>query len=217
MSGSGGSGSSSQPLDLDDDVVEELRRSYSYYEYFHRGQATQWIEFERGFGAAFVKEWAELPVPRRSNVSDINIPANVQRKPYNKLPLFDGDGDEDEDDDEARERQAARQREIQALQDGTHPTTQALNPLRMRFLKLLGAGSQGTAALFEITEENNQARKIVAKYSTPKSDEETSTSMDLTEEKGRLKVSQGRDAGSHAETDGWASIMSARLIPALLY
>lgn len=34
----------------------------------------------------------------------------------------------------------------------------------MRFVKILGAGTQGTAVLFEMDDANGSTRKIVAKY-----------------------------------------------------
>lgn len=120
------------------------------------------------------REYANLPVPRRSAVPDIPIPDNVRRDPYHELEPYAED-----------EADVAEQ--LQALQDGTHPTTQALVPLGMRFLKMLGTGSQGTAVLFEVDDENRARRKIVAKYHTPTEDNNT----DLREEKRRLKVSGG--------------------------
>lgn len=56
----------------------------------------------------------------------------------------------------------------------------------MRFLKILGTGSQGTAVLFEVEDENRAKGKIVAKYHTPTED----NNMDLREEKKRLKVTK---------------------------
>jgi hypothetical protein len=52
------------------------------------------------------------------------------------------------------------------LQAGTHPTTQALAPLGLRYVKILGAGSQGVAVLFEVDNGDGTRRQVVAKYDT---------------------------------------------------
>lgn len=146
--------------------------SYNYYDIFHRGEAVGGFFLAEMFGDD--SAYRSLPVPRQSTVPQVTLPENVQREPYHTLEPFAEDEDE-------------RARQLEALQDGTHPTTQALVPLGMRFLKILGIGSQGTAALFEVDDENNAARKIVAKYHTPTEENNT----DLREEKGRLRVSKG--------------------------
>lgn len=222
----GDSGTSSQGLDKN--IARELRRryvfecrtrsqvhavihivhSYHYYDWFRDGRADRWHLF-LGF-EDFDKDYVNLPVPRKSAVPSIEIPDTVTRKPYHTLPPF-----EEDENDVARQREA-----LQALRDGTHPTTQALVPLGMRFLKVLGTGSQGTAALFETTEENNQIRKIVAKFSTPRGERQASSDesqpstehqdTDLREEKGRLKVSQGRKVDAAPKHMGENHVSSAR-------
>lgn len=92
-----------------------------------------------------------LPVPRLQAAPQVQAPADVTREPYHNLP--------------AREVESDIARQLNAdLQAGTHPTTQALVPLGLRFVKILGAGSQGTAVLFEMDDANGLPRKIVAKY-----------------------------------------------------
>ncbi|KAH8756240.1 hypothetical protein F5883DRAFT_620343 [Diaporthe sp. PMI_573] len=54
----------------------------------------------------------------------------------------------------------------QRLQAGAHPTTQALVPLGLRYVKILGAGSQGVAVLFEVDNGDGTTRQVVAKYDT---------------------------------------------------
>lgn len=74
------------------------------------------------------------------------------------------------------------------LQAGKHPTTQALVPLGIRFVKILGAGSQGTAVLFEMDDENGATRKLVAKYE--KGEDEDEDEVGLTQEKKCIRVSE---------------------------
>lgn len=75
------------------------------------------------------------------------------------------------------------------LQAGTHPTTQALNLVGLRFLKVLGAGTQGTAVLFEMDADDGTTRKIVAKYDT--GEEQDGEEEGLTAEKWHMEVSEG--------------------------
>lgn len=78
------------------------------------------------------------------------------------------------------------------LQDGTHPTTHALNPVGLRFLKVLGAGTQGTAVLFEMDADDGTTLKIVAKYDT--GEERDDEEEGLTAEKWHMEVSEsGKD------------------------
>lgn len=94
-------------------------------------------------------------VPASQSVPQVQtLPVeSIRRDPYYRLPSRDV------------ESETARQLKAD-LDDGYHPTTQALVPLGMRFVKILGAGTQGTAVLFEMDDANGATRKIVAKYET---------------------------------------------------
>ncbi|KAG6358288.1 hypothetical protein INS49_014172 [Diaporthe citri] len=86
-------------------------------------------------------------------VSQVQAPPaeSIRRDPYYTIP--------------SRDVESATARQLKAeLDEGYHPTTQALVPLGMRFVKILGAGTQGTAVLFEMDDANGTTRKIVAKY-----------------------------------------------------
>lgn len=92
---------------------------------------------------------------------------SIRRDPYYTIPSRDV------------ESETARQLKTE-LEDGDHPTTQALVPLGMRFVKILGAGTQGTAVLFEMDDANGATRKIVAKYeNVPEGEEAEDSGSDL--------------------------------------
>ncbi|KAG6364156.1 hypothetical protein INS49_005754 [Diaporthe citri] len=89
------------------------------------------------------------------------MPAETKRGPFHENPPRDVDPE------------IARQLNSE-LQDGTRPTTEALAPLGLRYLKILGAGSQGTAVLFEMDAYDGTKRKLVAEYETAQEDDDDS-------------------------------------------
>lgn len=126
-------------------------RSYLYYMYFHNNRLKELNALQMTDPGALQQQVQALPVPRLQAVPQVQAPASVTREPYHNLP--------------AREVESDIAQQLNAdLQAGTHPTTQALVPLGLRFVKILGAGSQGTAVLFEMDDANGVTRKIVAKY-----------------------------------------------------
>ncbi|KAK7727622.1 hypothetical protein SLS63_007064 [Diaporthe eres] len=92
-------------------------------------------------------------VPASQTVPQVQAPpaGSIRRDPYYTIP--------------SRDVESATARQLkEELDEGYSPTTQALVPLGMRFVKILGAGTQGTAVLFEMDDANGATRKIVAKY-----------------------------------------------------
>lgn len=98
-----------------------------------------------------------MKVPR-TNIVQVSVAEDTKREPYHEL------GSRDMDPEIKRQLD-------EELRGGTHPTTQALVPLGLRFLKILGAGTQGTAVLFEMDVDDGTTRKIVAKYETGEEEE----------------------------------------------
>ncbi|KAG8170045.1 hypothetical protein KVR01_000790 [Diaporthe batatas] len=116
-----------------------------------------------------------IPIPRKQTVPEIETPENVTRQPYHMNP--------------SRNIAAEVRRRLDSeLQDGTHPTTEALVPLGMRFLRILGAGTQGTAVLFEMDEADGTTKKVVAKYDTSGEDDDEDG---LLEEKELMRAMVG--------------------------
>lgn len=98
-----------------------------------------------------------MKVPR-TNTVQVSVAQDTKREPYHANPSRDVDPE-------------VRRQLDEELQGGTHPTTQALVPLGLRFIKILGAGTQGTAVLFEMDLDDGTTRKIVAKYDTGEEEE----------------------------------------------
>lgn len=159
--------------------ISKLTCSYSYFDHFFQGQVPLFRFAEAALPPKlFEKTYAHLPVPR-TTIPQIAMPATTEREPYHKL--------------ESREIDPEILDQLNAeLQDGTHPTTQALVPVGLRYLKVLGAGTQGTAVLFEMDAEDGTTRKIVAKYDTGEEADEDDEEPGLTAEKDNMLVSQSR-------------------------
>lgn len=126
-----------------------LMRSYDYYDWFWRGQGDEWMNIDE---AQHWLRFSQYPIPR-TEVPAVTRVAQAGTFPYYQQPSREIDADL---------RSALNQR----LQEGTHPTTQALTPLGIRFVKILGAGSQGVAVLFEMDNADGTTRQVVAKYDT---------------------------------------------------
>lgn len=120
-----------------------------------------------------------MRVPR-TNLVQVAVAEDTKREPYHANPSRDVDPE-------------IRRQLEEELRGGTHPTTQALIPLGLRFIKILGAGSQGTAVLFEMDLDDGTTRKIVAKYDTGE-EEEGVEDEGLAMEKEWMRVSDsGQD------------------------
>lgn len=153
-------------------ACSELIRSYSYYDAFHQGAAPVWHYLNNKRPEDLERVYSVLPVPREQ-VRRVALAQKTTRRPFNELKARDIDD-------------GVLQDLNSELRDGTHPTTQALIPLGMRFLRVLGAGTQGTAVLFEVDGDDGTTRKIVAKYDTDQ--DEDSEGLEL--EKRLMKVSE---------------------------
>lgn len=82
------------------------------------------------------------------------------------------------------------------LQAGTHPITQALVPVGLRYVKILGAGTQGVAVLFEMDSDDGTTRQVVAKYDTGQEEDPDNIravqgASGLLREKMHMRVSEG--------------------------
>jgi len=69
-------------------------------------------------------------------------------------------------------------------------------PLGLRYVKILGAGSQGVAVLFEVDNGDGTTRQVVAKYDTgeendPDNLRATQDGEGLSNEKTLMRVSEG--------------------------
>lgn len=133
-------------------ACSELICSYLYYDYFYQGAVPAFQLLERVCPEVIEEKTAKFTVPRTST-PQMAAPATTIRGPFHEIAPRDVDPE------------IARQLNSE-LQDGTHPTTEALVPLGLRYLKILGAGTQGTAVLFEMDADGSTTRKIVAKYDT---------------------------------------------------
>lgn len=157
-------------------TCSELICSYAYYDAFHQGSSANWQIMEAMFPEQTRATYINHPVPRTRN-PQIEVAQDTDRQLYHEI------GDRDIDPDMLAQLNTE-------MRDGTHPTTQALVPLGLRFLKILGAGSQGTAVLFEMDSDDGTTRKIVAKYDTG-GDED---GVGLLDEKAWMRVSgSGQD------------------------
>lgn len=154
-------------------ACSELICSYLYYDAFYAGAAPQFLNIERYAPEDIAEACAKLPVPRTST-PQLEVPTDTMREPFDKNP------DRDVDSEMARQLDSE-------LQDGIHPTTEALVPLGLRYLKILGAGSQGTAVLFEMDADDGTKRKIVAKYDTSEDDDDDNS---MAWEKEWMRVSE---------------------------
>lgn len=112
------------------------------------GLAAQWwmLPLE-----AHQERYSQYNVPMVTT-PQIETPLPTDRHPYHLLPGRDVDP-------------SIAARLNSELRDGKHELATALVPLGLRFVKILGAGSQGTAVLFEV-DDNGTTRKVVAKYSS---------------------------------------------------
>lgn len=126
-----------------------LIRSYDYYDWFWQGRGDEWMNIDE---AQHWLRFSQYPIPR------VAVPAVTRVRQAGTYPYFQQPSREIDAD----LRSALNQR----LQEGTHPTTQALVPLGMRYVKILGAGSQGVAVLFEMDTADGLTRQVVAKYDT---------------------------------------------------
>ena len=153
-------------------TCSELVRSYSYYDAFHQGETAFWHAMHAANPTLLAQFYTMFPVPR-AHVARVEMAQKTKRAPFHEL------GARDIDD-------GILQALNSELGAGTHPTTQALVPLGMRFLKVLGAGTQGTAVLFEIDDDNGTTRNVVAKYDTETNEDGEGLGM----EKERMKVSE---------------------------
>lgn len=125
------------------------------------------------------ESYQHMRVPR-TNVVRVAVAEDTKREPYHANPSRDVDPE-------------IRRQLEEELRGGTHPTTQALVPLGLRFIKILGAGTQGTAVLFEMDLDDGTTRKIVAKYDTGE-EEEGVEDEGLAMEKEWMRVSDsGQD------------------------
>lgn len=149
--------------------------SYSYYDAFHQGQAAFWQWMFATAPDPLVEMYSQFPVPR-ATAPRLQLPDETKREPYYDLPPREIDPE------------ILQQLNLE-LEAGTHPTTEALTPLGLRFLKVLGAGTYGTAVLFEMDNEDGTKRKIVAKYETGGDDDEEEGLLD---EKEWMRVSIGQ-------------------------
>lgn len=156
-------------------ACSELIYSYMYYDAFYAGAAPAFQMLERQFPQDIATACAALPVPRTST-PQIEMPTDTMREPFHRNPSRDVDPE------------IKRQLDSE-LRDGTHPTTEALVPLGLRYLKILGAGTQGTAVLFEMDADDGTTRKIVVKYDTG----EEGDYDGLSEEKEWMRVSESVD------------------------
>lgn len=152
-----------------------LNRSHHYYDAFHQGYAGLWRQMEQAVPEKLKEVYTQIPIPRTQTVPPIETPEDVIRELYHLIPPRDVEP-------------AIRDQLNSELQNGTHPTTQALVPLGMRFLRILGAGSQGTAVLFEMDDASGTTKKLVAKYDSPT--EENDDGEGLLQEKEWMRVSE---------------------------
>lgn len=165
-------------------ACSELIRSYKYYDAFYQGAVPSFQLMERHFPEEIAEACAKLPVPRTST-PQMAAPAMTKREPFRKIRPRDVDPE------------IARQLDSE-LQDGTHPTTEALVPLGLRYLKILGAGTQGTAVLFEMDADDGTTRKIVAKYDTGEA--QNNADEGLAWEKEWMRVSESGEDMQHIVT-----------------
>lgn len=131
-----------------------------YYEAFYQGAIPGFRMLESAFPERVAEAYAIFPVPRTST-PQMAAPETTIREPFHEIAPRDVDPE------------IARQLDSE-LQDGTHPTTEALVPLGLRYLKILGAGIQGTAVLFEMDADDGTKRKLVAKYETAQEEDDDS-------------------------------------------
>lgn len=147
-----------------------------YYDAFHHGVAGAWVIMEEFMPEEAREKYIILPVPRTRNPVMV-VADQTNRQAYHEMAPRDIDPD------------MLAQLNTE-LRDGTHPTTKTLVPLGLRFLKILGAGSQGTAVLFEMDSDDGTTRKIVAKYESSGDDDGSG----LLDEKEWMRVSgSGQD------------------------
>lgn len=147
-----------------------------YYDAFHQGIAGIWLTMEAMMPSQTRRIYTALPVPRTRNPL-IVVADKTDRQAYHEVAPRDIDPD------------MLAQLNTE-MRDGTHPTTKTLVPLGLRFLKILGAGSQGTAVLFEMDSDDGTTRKIVAKYESSGDDDGSG----LLDEKEWMRVSEsGQD------------------------
>lgn len=151
-----------------------LNHSNHYFDFFHGGNAGAWRAMEQHMPDELQRVFTQIPVPRTQTVPQLTTPDNVTRWPYHMNPP------------RAVDPEVARRLNSE-LQDGTHPTTEALVPLGLRYLRILGAGSQGTAVLFEMDDADGTTKKVVAKYDTS---EEDDGEEGLLKEKEWMRVSE---------------------------
>lgn len=138
--------------------------------FFHLGVAAAWYNQNPDSNE---RRYSQYDVPR-SSAPRFESPTPRARNPYYLLPPRDVDPEI-----------AAQLAE--ELRNGTHPLNAALNPTGLRFVKILGAGSQGTAVLFHI-DDNGATQKVVAKYSA--GDDDGDDDDGLAGEKGWMTVSE---------------------------
>ena len=154
-------------------LTQKMIRSYFYYDCFHRGRLSQFHVLEMMAPKDFKTMCGMYDVPLAQAVPQVEAPEEVTREPYYTI------GSRDVQSEIAQQLNAE-------LQEGKHPTTRALVPLGLRFLKILGAGSQGTAVLFEMDDENGATQKLVAKYENGTED----AGDGVAEEKKHMKVGE---------------------------
>lgn len=145
-----------------------------YYDAFYLGVVPSFQMMERAFPEEVAASCAKLTVPRTST-PQMAAPETTDREPFRTMRPRDVDPE-------------IAQQLNSELQDGTHPTTEALVPLGLRYLKILGAGTQGTAVLFEMDANDGTTRKIVAKYDT--GEEQNGADEGLAWEKEWMRVSE---------------------------
>ena len=154
-----------------------LNHSYDYYDHYWKGLGDEWL---LGSEEEHAQRFRQFPVPR-SHAPETMRAMQTTTWPYYRVVTREIDAD------------LARTLN-QQLQDGTHPTSKALVPLGLRYQKILGAGSQGVAVLFEMDGDDGATRKIVAKYSTDVGAtraDGTQAPTSMSREKELMRVSEG--------------------------
>ncbi|KAL1863876.1 hypothetical protein Daus18300_008025 [Diaporthe australafricana] len=136
-------------------IRTQLQQTYDYFMFFHLGVAAACYNQNPDSNE---RRYGQYDVPR-SSAPRFESPTPRARNPYYLLPPRDVDPD------------IAAQLDAE-LRGGTHPLNAALGPAGLRFVKILGAGSQGTAVLFDIVDDNGTTRKVVAKYSSGDDDDD---------------------------------------------
>lgn len=154
-------------------------RSYDFFDWFWQGRAGDWMRIPEE--QHFIR-FHQYPIPRAA-VPAVTRATQTRNYPYYQQASRDIDP-------ELKSALNAR------LQAGTHPITRALVPVGLRYVKILGAGTQGVAVLFEMDSDDGITRRVVAKYDTGQEEDPDNLrgvqgASGLLREKMHMRVSEG--------------------------